>query len=284
MGGDGVGAFAVGSGGGVVIDMIAELIAQGDGVGVIVVGAGIFLVGVAGVESRSFIDVGITVPITGALGIGAAIPIKGIAGVEHGNAIDKIPNCAQACQIGSRMNNGHAGNAVEDILIFGEIGEGAILPRSHDVGGETRGPEINPIRGGIQFLNPDISGCALRLAAVAPGGQGGAGGFHGVIGIDAGITAGIGSQPGIGVRVRRAGAGRDDGCEEQGEEKSEVRNPKSERNPKCEIRMARFVRPRCLIDEAGFCFHDFVIVKFSLTGCRIAPAALCRHGFGIKAD
>ena len=63
MGGDGVGAFAVGSGGGVVIDMIAELIAQRNRIGVIVI-LRLCLVGHAGIEGDAFVDIGVPVPDT----------------------------------------------------------------------------------------------------------------------------------------------------------------------------------------------------------------------------
>ena len=61
----GVGAFGVDLRIGVEINVIAELVTEADGIGVIMIRAGVLLVSIAGIEADAFVDVGIAVPIAG---------------------------------------------------------------------------------------------------------------------------------------------------------------------------------------------------------------------------
>ena len=95
--GHGCGGFAVLPGGLIKIHMVAQLVAQGHGVGVVVMGAAVFLMGVPRIEGGPFIHIGFPVPVAVAHArLGRASPDKAVPGVEHGHAVDEAADHPEA--------------------------------------------------------------------------------------------------------------------------------------------------------------------------------------------
>ena len=70
--------------------MVAQQVAQGHGVGVVVMGAAVFLMGVPRIEGGPFIHIGFPIPVAVAHArLGRASPDEAVAGVEHGHAVDE---------------------------------------------------------------------------------------------------------------------------------------------------------------------------------------------------
>ena len=220
--GGGVGGFGIDLGDGIIIHMIAQQVAQGRGIGVVMVLAAAGLVGVAGVKGETFIHIGIAVPIAaaaGAGGVGGTIPVVGIPIVEHGHAVHKDANGPAAAE---RFGGGHsigARNAEEGLLIGRERGEiagvgGIQIPGAHHVAAQAGTADVYPVGGGVNLLDAAIHGQSLGGAPICPCGHGITVRAGHVIRIDAGVLPRIGGEPGIGARV--AGAA---GLDEQEHEK-----------------------------------------------------------------
>ena len=203
------GAFVIGLGGGVEIHMVAEFVAEGDGVGMIMVAAAVFLVAEAGIEGDAFVHIGVALPDAVALadaGAGggvAAVRVgigEGVIGIEDGHAIDGYADVAKALPGVAARGNGMAREAEDDVLVGGQVGEGAetlrvVIPGAHDLAAEAGAADIDPVRGDHDLLHAGVGRGELLLAAVAPDGFGEAGGFFVIGAVDAGGLAGMEGEP-----------------------------------------------------------------------------------------
>ena len=172
--------FGVAIGGWVVVDAVAELVAKGGGIGVVViVRAG--LVGVGGIESDAFVHEGIAVPnviavhsgggVGGVILGGGSVVRKGVAAVEHRDAVDEDADATESGQgFGGGRSAGVARDLVNDGLVGRVVGEevclsGVEIPRAHEVGAEASGAKIN--RGGVvaDCVDPGVGGEGLNAGA-----------------------------------------------------------------------------------------------------------------------
>ena len=150
--------------------MVAELVAEGDRVGMIVVGAAVLLVGIARVEGRPFIHIGFPIPVAVAHPrLAAAGPDETIARIEHGHAVDKAADHPEAGQGLGRRDGGDARDPVEGLPVGGQVGEGAVEPGAHGVQGQAGGAQVHPVGVRGQFLDAGVGRQRLRLGAIAPG-------------------------------------------------------------------------------------------------------------------
>lgn len=102
--GDGRGALGVAVGHGIIIHVVAELIAQGDGLGMVVIFVS-RLVGEGGIEGVAFVMIRLAIPDTGASRAAAGDRIRitgvdvgeGVPHVEHRHAVDHAAACSKAC-------------------------------------------------------------------------------------------------------------------------------------------------------------------------------------------
>lgn len=115
---------------------------------------------------------------------------------------------AQSDRIGMVMmraiGRGRARDAVKHLLILGQVWESPVQPRLHDVAAQPCAADVNPSRRRIYLLHARVGRQRLVLRTIAPGGETGAGGLVGVVRIDPRVFAGVGGEPRIQVRVRRA--------------------------------------------------------------------------------
>ena len=201
------GAFRVAVGPGVVVHMIAQLITEPDGLGVImIVVPG--LMGEGWVKGNTFVVIAIAVPdpvagqpIDGS-GIGAAGTGigKGITAVEHGDAVDHGSGGPETRQAFGGRNDRGPRDAIGFGGVGGEIGKvlglGRIeIPRPHQMAGESAGADVNPVAGKDDFADARVGGTALHTGATAPGGHGSTGCFGGGGFVDPGVLAGTPGVP-----------------------------------------------------------------------------------------
>ena len=155
----GVGALAVCFCRGVKVHMITKQIAERDGIGVIVMRAGLFLMRVAGIERRTFVHVGFAIPITRAVAaLSGTGPYETVARIKHRHAIHEITDCAEAGEIRGGVDGWIARDTVEDVLIFGQIRKRAVLPRPHGVLAESGSFQVKPVRRRVNSLHASIGG------------------------------------------------------------------------------------------------------------------------------
>src|SRR5580704_14706991 len=104
--------------------MIAEQIAQGDGVGVIVIRALLLLVRVGRIEGYALVDESVPIPtatVAGAAHVRGSVPVIGIPTVEHGHAVHEIADGPAAVDRLGGRDGGNSGNAVEVLVVERQI-------------------------------------------------------------------------------------------------------------------------------------------------------------------
>ena len=196
--------------------MVAQQVAQGHGVGVVVVGAAALLVGVARVEGGPFIHIGFPVPVAVAHArLGRAGPDEAVAGVEHGHAVDEAADHSEAGQGLGRGHGGVARDPVEGLPVRGQIGEGAVEPRPHGVQGQPGGADVHPVVVRGQFLNAGVGGLGLGLGSIAPGSDRGARLERSVVEVNSGVASRTVGDPRIDSWVRNERQGSQAQCSEK---------------------------------------------------------------------
>ena len=205
--GDRRGAFGVAVSGGVVVDVIAELVAEGDGLGVVVVVAAC-LVSEGGVKGDAFVVIAVAVPdpVAGetvdrcGVGAVAAGVGEGVATVEDGDTVDHATGGTEAGEGFGGGDGGGARDAVGFRGVGGEVGEvlgfgGVEVPWAHEVTGEAGGADVDPVCGVGDLTDAGIGRAALSALAAAPCGGSGACGLGGGGLVDPGVLAGICGVP-----------------------------------------------------------------------------------------
>ena len=210
------GGFTVLPGGLIKIHMIAQQVAQGHGVGVVVVGAAALLVGVPWIEGGPFIHIGFPVPVAVAHArFGCAGPDEAVAGVEHGHAVDEAADHSEAGQGLGRGHGGVARDPVEGLPVGGQIGEGAVEPRPHGVQGQPGGADVHPVGVRGQFLKAGVGGLGLGLGSVAPGSDGGTRLERSVVEVNSGVASRTVGDPRIDSGVCNEWQGSQAQCSEK---------------------------------------------------------------------
>ena len=178
--------------------MIAEQVAERDGIGMVVMVACTFLMRVAGIKRHAFVHVGFAIPITRAVArFRRTCPNESITRIKHRDAIHEVTDYAQRGHGLGCRHSWRARDAVERLLVFRQVRESSIQPRPHRVTAKTSAADVNPARGRINFLDAGVSGRALGLCAVAPRRDGDAVCLIGVGRVDPGVSAGVGCEPRI---------------------------------------------------------------------------------------
>src|SRR4051794_27109917 len=101
--------------------MVAGKIAEGDWVGVIMMGAIARLMGLARVEGDALVYPGITIPIAASIGFRRAVPIKGVSRIEHGHSIHEIADWTQPREALCRGNGRAPWNPIKRRGVFRPI-------------------------------------------------------------------------------------------------------------------------------------------------------------------
>ena len=99
------------------IDVVAQEVAECDGVGMVVVRAGLLLMSQARIESRALVHIGVAIPVaasTRPAHLGAAVPGEAIATIEHRNAVNEATDSAKASErLLRRHRSRHARQTVD---------------------------------------------------------------------------------------------------------------------------------------------------------------------------
>src|SRR5581483_2571792 len=160
-----VGVLAVSIGRRIEADVVTQKITKRRWIRVVMVLTGLRLMGIAGIEGGAFVDVGIAVPerAGNVVGLGGAVPGVGIPTVIHGNTVNEISDRAETVRGFGGGDCGIARDAEERFRVDGKVREngcvaGVQVPRAHDMAAEAGGAEIDPIAGGVNFLDAAVSG------------------------------------------------------------------------------------------------------------------------------
>ena len=230
VGCDRSGALGIKLGRRIELDVVAQLVADGGGVRVIVV-VGHRLMRERRVKGLPFVVKRFAVPHAvpaqpvhrRGVGVAPGRIRKRIAVVEGRDAVDEVADGAETGEGLGRRNRRRAREPVEHARVGRIAGErlrvrGVAIPRPHHVRAKTGRAQIDPTRRRGHLDYARVARGRLRRGAARPRGHGGAGEARGVAYIDARIAARAGRLPGFELRI---GGTRGQGRGEAGEEKTD---------------------------------------------------------------
>ena len=182
--------------------MVSELITQADWLRVVVVVVP-GLMRERLIKGGPFIVVAVTIPdaVAGETAIrrriceiGCALVGKGVAAVEHGHSIHHATRRTESRGYLCAGNRGHARDSVNGRRVRGKIRKVG-WPRAHHMAGQSRGANVNPVRGIVDFRHIRIGRRTLHPGSATPGGGFCASSFVGRACINARILARVGGEP-----------------------------------------------------------------------------------------
>ena len=160
-----VAALAISFCRGIEINVVAEFVAQRDGFDMIMISAAILLVCERGVESPALVWKRVAVPdavavATAAAGTEIAAGRAGvrprIAGIKHPHAVHEHPDFAEMIKIIFGLNFRMTRDRKNKMLVGGQVGKPAVLPRPHDLAAEAGAENVNPVGRRNDFLHTAI--------------------------------------------------------------------------------------------------------------------------------
>ena len=174
-------ALGVNIGHGIIVDTVAKKVADGGGVGMVVVEVACLMC-VGGVEGDSLVDKGIAVPdaVSASTSKGASITAttvdvgEGIGSVKERDTIDEVANGTKSCSHGTVEGGGPAWDAVDGGGVSRKVGKVAGLglvqiPRSHDMEAQSARFYVYPSAIVMDLMNPGVGRGGLGPPPPAPG-------------------------------------------------------------------------------------------------------------------
>ena len=188
----------------------------------VVIDAGVLLVGERVVEGDALIDVGVAMPLAGAGRVFRATAVAEAVGrIKDEHAIDQVTRAglhhAANVHAGSLRlvrwdRRGAARDADDEALVLRHIGEelgagGSVIPRPHGVGRQRGRAQVNPVSAVVNLRRPRVNRRRLGKRAAGPSGFRSAGDSLGIGLINAGILASLGRVPARKLRINLAVGG-----------------------------------------------------------------------------